>query len=188
MGLISSFVLGYHGTDANLGRRLVSGEEQLRASENEYDWLGHGVYFWEANPQRGLDWARKRAGADPDVVGAVIELGNCLDLLSAGGIEAVKLAFESLRESLSCAGEPMPRNHGGKDRLRRALDCAVIEHLHQIRRDGGLAGYDTVRGMFREGPPIYPDAGFFAQSHIQICVRTPDCIKAVFRVPPGQVT
>ncbi len=30
---------------------------------NDYDWLGHGIYFWEKNPERAYDFAgeyRKR--------------------------------------------------------------------------------------------------------------------------------
>ena len=64
----------------------------------------------------------------------------------------------------------------------RNLDCAVINHLHRLREDGGLRPFDTVRGVFLEGNPIYQDAGFRQKTHIQICVRNPDCIKGVFRV------
>jgi hypothetical protein len=46
--LSSSFVLGYHGCDKKVGERVLAGE-RLKPSENEYDWLGHGIYFWEAN-------------------------------------------------------------------------------------------------------------------------------------------
>jgi hypothetical protein len=44
--------------------------------------------------------------------------------------------------------------------------------------------FDTVKGIFQEGAPIYQEAGFREKTHIQICVRDPECIKGVFRVPP----
>lgn len=53
--LSSSFVLGYHGCDQSVGEALLRGEP-FRISNNDYDWLGPGVYFWEANPERGLAW------------------------------------------------------------------------------------------------------------------------------------
>lgn len=83
--LSASFVLGYHGCDRGVAERLLGGEN-FKLSSNDYDWLGPGIYFWEANPQRGLDFARELAVLKRDkgrirkagVVGAVIELGLCL--------------------------------------------------------------------------------------------------------------
>jgi hypothetical protein len=156
-------------------------------SSNDYDWLGPGAYFWEANPQRGIEFARESATrgsvqvTQPFVIGAVIELGLCLDLTTASGIEWVRIAYDSLAESAHIGDFELPRNT--KDRLRRNLDCAVIRHLHSILEAQGLPAVDTVRGVFTEGKPIYPDAGFDAKTHIQIAVRNLDCIKGVFRVP-----
>lgn len=181
MGLAASFVLGYHGCDPRTAGKLLGGKP-FKHSKNEYDWLGHGVYFWEANPRRALDWARNWGVRQPRAIGAVIELGNCLDLFSAAGIEAVREAYDSLRRTLHRAGLPLPRNSSGPDRLRRTLDCAVIEHLCLAIKPS----YDTVRGLFREGPPIYPSAGFYSKTHIQLCVRNPACIKGVFRAAPDQ--
>lgn len=58
--LSTSFVLGYHGCDASVGERLLR-NSPFKNSENSYDWLGHGIYFWESNPDRALDWAREVA-------------------------------------------------------------------------------------------------------------------------------
>ncbi len=77
--LHSNFVLGYHGCRKEVGERLIQGEP-FKKSENDYDWLGHGVYFWESNPDRALSFIRdanRRKGlpdADAFVVGAVIDL------------------------------------------------------------------------------------------------------------------
>lgn len=71
--------------------------------------------------------------------------------------------------------------------LLRKLDCAVINHLHQVRVSAGLPSFDTVRGFFLEGDRIYPGAGFLEKTHVQICVRNLDCIKGVFRVPENHL-
>jgi len=77
--LSTSFVFGYHGCDRALGRKLIAGTSDFRKSDNDYDWLGPGVYFWEANPDRALQFAeekksRRQGIAEPFVVGAVIDL------------------------------------------------------------------------------------------------------------------
>lgn len=165
--------------------------EAFKPSENVYDWLGFGIYFWEANPMRGLGFANEamaRRGSKikkPTVIGAVIDLGDCLDLLSSASVELVRIAYDSLIETLEAADKEPPNNKG---RLHRPLDCAVIEHLHGIYESTPGRRFDSVRAAFTEGNPVYPDAGFDAKTHIQIAVRTPACIKGVFRVPPSHLT
>lgn len=133
---------------------LLAGKK-FRNSENLYDWLGSGVYFWETNPLRGLEFARESAKRpdskikQPAVVGAVVELGHCLDLLSSSGIHAVDLAHNDFVRVCAAAGAELPQNRLGDDLLLRDLDCAVINHLHQIRESTGLPAFDTVRGVFR---------------------------------------
>lgn len=184
--LSTSFILGYHGCSADTAKLLLSGDA-FRASENDYDWLGHGIYFWEANPLRGLQFyqeAQKRrgeSGRTGTVVGAIIDLGFCLDLLTSTGVEAVQTAYEDLKAIADEAGSPMPVNTHGN--LVRNLDCAVINHLHESRKDAALDAFDSVRGMFDEGRPAFDGSGISAKAHIQIAVRSPSCIKGVFRVP-----
>lgn len=78
-----SFVLGFHGCERDIGERVLAGEETLLDSTNDYDWLGRGAYFWENNPQRALSFAtnaqKQRSIRNPFVIGAVIDLGRCLD-------------------------------------------------------------------------------------------------------------
>lgn len=187
--LFSSFVLGYHGCDQSVADAVLRGEGFI-PSENDYDWLGKGIYFWDTNPQRGLDWARylqKHRGKikNPAVVGAVIDLGYSLDLLSANGITVVRETHRNLVEWSKRSRSPLPENVGGKDLLRRHLDCAVINHLHSMLKAAKEPALDTVRAVFIEGDPIYEKSGFYERSHIQICVCNPDAIKGVFRVKPS---
>lgn len=179
-------MLGYHGCDAAVARRLLNGSA-FRKSQNDYDWLGHGIYFWEANPRRGLQWARrlaKKPGSKikkPDVIGAVIDLRQCLDLTTTAGIEQVRIAYGRLAAMTEVAGAPLPKNSA--DLLARRLDCAVINTLHDARAVEGLNPIDTVRGVFIEGEEAFPSSGFMTQTHVQICVCNSDCIRGVFRVP-----
>ncbi len=76
-------------------------------------------------------------------------------------------------------GVPLPTN--GVDLRARKLDCAVTNWLHRFRQDNDLPAYDTVRGLFWEGDPIYAGAGVRAGNHIQICARDTACILGYFR-------
>jgi hypothetical protein len=188
--LSTTFVLGYHGCDKIVAQALLDGEAQFTASQNEWDWLGSGIYFWEANPLRGLEFAEEQRARgrlnDPFVVGAVLDLGYCLDLTSSTGLAAVKAAHNNFIDVAGKAAKPIPRNRGGPDSLLRELDCAVINHLHQIRASAKLPlqSFDSVKGVFLiEGGQLYEGSGFYNKTHIQICIRNPSCIKGVFRVP-----
>jgi hypothetical protein len=190
----TTFVLGYHGCDASVARDVFAGRRSLAASENDYDWLGHGVYFWEHSPDRAFEFARdvlskphnlRQRIKAPAVVGAVIDLGTCLNLLDSSYIALVRKSHENLRTFARRSGEPIPENTGGPDRLMRRLDCAVIELLHLTRAEEHEPPFDTVRAAFIEGKRLYKNAGFHAKNHIQLCVRNVACIKGYFR-PLGE--
>jgi hypothetical protein len=46
----------------------------------------------------------------PYVVGAVIDLGYCLDLISTTGIEFVKHAYADFKQYVELSGGEMPQN------------------------------------------------------------------------------
>ena len=185
--LITSFVLAYHGCDQSVADQLVEGAA-FKVSQNGYDWLGPGIYFWEANPQRGLDFAKELAARksssvrNPAVVGAAIDLGLCLNLTSQAGIRQVQDAYNDLTRLAQSTRMELPRN--SPDQLRRYLDCRVIEALHRTRANDAEAPIDTLRGVFVEGHPLFPNSGIYEKTHIQIAVCNPDCVQSVFRVQP----
>jgi len=134
---LPNFVLGFHGCDKNIGEDILAGRSKLLPSENSYDWLGHGIYFWENNPQRALDYANliknnpernKKRINEPFVIGAIIDLGRCLNLMETKSIEILKQGYNSLVESCRIAQFPPPQNHG----LLKHLDCAVINTIHKF--------------------------------------------------------
>jgi len=180
-----SFVLGFHGCDQSVFEKVLNGKEGLEASINIYDWLGHGIYFWESNPKRAYEYAyelknRKGIIKNVAVIGAIIDLGHCLNLMESTSLQTVKQGYDSLVEIFNNTNVEIPKNRNigsSMDLLLRNLDCAVIETVHEL----GNKKFDTVRGLFIEGKELYPNAGFREKNHIQICVRNPNCIKGYFK-------
>lgn len=130
------------------------------------------------------------------VVGAIIDPGLCLNLLDAKGLSYLEVGYDAL---LTARGgeEFLPKNGEGKELWKRKLDCAVINMVHELRAvtqtvDWQAANpeilplqpYDTVRGAFWEGGPIYPGARIERKSHVQICVRNSANIIGYFRPIP----
>lgn len=186
---LPNIVIGFHGCDKKVFEKILYKHEPFKLSENNYDWLGNGMYFWEHNLERAWEWAKsgrtnpKIHIDEPAVIGAVIDLGFCLNLLDSYNIQMLKKQYDIFEAKMSIVDAEMPRNKdikGNSDLLLRYLDCAVIEDLHNERMKNNERKFDSVRGVFLEGKPIYETSGFKEQSHIQICVRNPNCIKGFF--------
>lgn len=201
---LPGLVLGFHGCDKSVGEDLLQGKvTHLKQSSNEYDWLGTGVYFWENDPNRAWEFAEEASRKPhlsrgsikiPFVVGAVIDLGLCLNLMDRRGLDEVVKVFETLEEIHEMLDISLPQNRG-KDLGQRFLDCAVIQSLHSTRANlnksrskstqGKYPAYDTVRAAFPEGEELYTNAGFREKNHVQIAVRQTACIKGYFRPIPS---
>ena len=167
-------VLGYHGCHPDFAEALIRGEKSIaewEPSTNDWDWLGHGIYFWEFAPHRARDWMGKGG-----VVGAVIQLGNCLDLTDIAATGLLAQQFEVVRKVYQDEGRPLPSNRG----LRGDLDCLVINELVAAADESGIT-FDTVRSPFLEGEPAFEGSRILRESHIQVAVRTSANILGVFR-------
>lgn len=161
----------------------------LLQSNRDWDWLGPGAYFWEADPQRAMEFAEWKYSRNeietPTVIGAVIDLRECLDLTNRDDIELVAAAYDSFVRLNNTSGLPLPENQNAPDDpfanlLLRYLDCAVFKHLHQLIQETKIEKIDTVRGMFEEGGRAFPGSAIKTKTHTQIAVRNNDCIKGIF--------
>ena len=184
-GLTAGIVLGYHGCDEAVAEALLAGSP-FELSDNDYDWLGCGAYFWEADPIRGRQWAdvQKLRGKleKPAVIGAIINLGLCLDLTQQKSLDVIRTAYGGLKRLVEKNGYELPAN---ESEYKRQLDNMVFDYLYETMPE---PKFQTVRGPFFEGTPLYPNGGIASQTHIQIAVRDLSCIKGVFRVPGDQLS
>lgn len=196
-------VVGFHGCDRAVFDFVIKNGSSISSSENDYDWLGHGVYFWEGSYERALDWAKdSNKITKPAVIGAFIKLGNCIDLLDSKDLQKVKSTYDILELEFEQLGQSLPQNrvHMNGISFVRELDCQVILRLQQMNNElivqdlklPDMTGQnkrkvqnhsnfiDSVRGMFPEGSELYSGAGFRDKNHIQLCIVNPNCIIGYF--------
>jgi hypothetical protein len=196
----NNLIIGFHGCDEKVQTSLLTQPNKIKVSDKPYDWLGHGIYFWENNYERALQWARdKEKRGDitkAAVIGAVLSLDYCLDLTDTNFINLLTDYFELMSDEYVLINKALPQNKDikqdkNKDLLLRDLDCAVIEFMHQriseeidkeIKAKGftEYKNFDSARGLFTEGGPAFPGAGIQKKNHIQICIRNGNCIKGFF--------
>lgn len=185
-----SLVFGFHACERVIGEEILAGSIKLKASENAFDWLGSGMYFWENSPHKAQSYGkelkeRRNKLKDPMVIGAIIHLGRCFDLLESHSLSVLQAHYQGMKNAYHEANLLMPENESAykndNDKLYRKLDCAVFLYMHSKLESQKGSSFDTIRGAFWEGNELYPGAGFKEKSHIQICVRNPNCIKGYFR-------
>lgn len=189
---LPSWVLGFHGTDEETVNTILNNKAvDVQISRNPYDWLGDGAYFWENDPVRALAFAKERmkwkgiVDKKPAVIGAVIDLGFCMNLFDQEALIELSVAYKDLEADSVLDGFEMPVNKGKtQDLLYRYLDRRVFEQVHALRAIGGAEEYQTVRAPFMEGDFLYTNTLFRQKNHIQIAVRDLSCIRGYF-LPRG---
>ena len=174
-------VVAFHGTSQTTAAKLVDGTA-FGPSENDDDWLGHGVYFWEYAPQQAWWWAKRRYGRDAAVVGALVRLGHCVDLLDPNNTELLTTAHSELEAALRAAGMTLPKNANS----HKYRDCAVFNYLY-AKLDRESLTIESCRAVFvplEKGklPRLWDRSGVLDGAHIQLCVREPNNILAVWPV------
>ena len=105
------------------------------------------------------------------VYSVLLDLSRCFDLTIQRFRAELADAAQAVLSHLSPDALAQMRQTEG----RRELDCHVLNTMFRtaVRDDGSLA-YTTVRGLFREGEPLYAagglESGIYYHDHIQIGV------------------
>ncbi len=178
-------VLAYHGCDAAVANQLLAGAP-FKPSENDFDWLGMGIYFWEHGLDRALRFAQFQSDQgkvkEPAVVGAILQLGRCFDLMDTHFTADLAKAYDLCEALYQEEGKALPVNAGKTpDRKLRRLDCLVLNLYLQYLDEHAGEPFQTVRAAFEEGEPAFRGSMIRRETHIQIAVRDPRCILGVFR-------
>ena len=166
-------IFGYHGTSEEKANSILI--DGFLASDNDYDWLGKGVYFFQDAPVRAMQWAIQQHSPNPAVICSVIRLDNCIDLLDVKWFPPLKNLYSSFREQYRIANLPLPQQNSIRSKAHR-LDCEFFNYTTQMLRDRGQ-DIEAIRAVFVEGEPIFPNSAIFDLAHIQIAVRNIDLIE-----------
>lgn len=172
-------IYGYHGTlETNVPGILDYG---FQVKENHWDWLGHGIYFWQDAPHRAREWGRfwGKKGARIAVLKARIVLTDCVDLLDIAWDATIREQADAFTDKIARQKDVSLRNYRrGKQKGRHELDCAFFEYLHGILSEVG-SPFRCVRAAVTEGDPILEDSPICYRSHVQIAVRDSTLIQEV---------
>jgi hypothetical protein len=160
-------VTGYHGTSEKAALQILEGD--FKVSENSWEWLGHGIYFWQDAPYRALEWAtewlgRKGYKGPMGVIAAKIDLRNFIDLLDLKAMALLGSLAGDFLAQLEQDGRSL-RNNPPLNRL----DCGLFNFATNVlgSQEIEVAGY---RAACVEGERITPDSPIFDKSHVQIAV------------------
>jgi len=121
------------------------------------------------------DWSSRFYRENSVVIGAAIELDDCMDLVDSKWADFLQHAHHELLAKLEKGKALPPRQSTGAHRLDRAVINYAVSSLakrgHHVR---------SVRAPFYEGNPLYPNSALFTKSHIQIAVRDISAIKELW--------
>jgi hypothetical protein len=168
-------IRGYHGTSQDQAKAIL--RDGFRASDNDYDWLGTGIYFFQDAPLRAKQWAIQRYPSDPAVICSSIRLENCIDLLDVGWYPLLKRTYRSFVENYKSINRPLPTQNPDRSKAHK-LDCAFLNFAIKLISQAG--GVDSVRAAFIEGDRLFPNSAIFDLAHVQIAVRNPAAISKSF--------
>jgi hypothetical protein len=160
--------------------RLVSGED-FEPSDDDDEWFGRGIYFWEHAFKQAWWWARgHKRHPRPAVIGAVIRLGNCFDLIDPGNVDVLRDFHDAMVAELRAGGIKPPLNV----RTGRRLNCALFNYVYRYceRTEQPI---DTARAVYvptSRRKRVVPGSWISEETHIQVCVRNPRSILGVWHV------
>ncbi|MEQ1671351.1 MAG: hypothetical protein ABL893_10870 [Hyphomicrobium sp.] len=190
-------VKAYHGTTRTSADAILAGNFQPSKSPEE--WLGTGIYFFEASETLAWTYARKavreavREKGEIDAVPAIliadIDLVDCLDMFEQSwnaAIANVVIQLEKAGELPSQHGLRLVTARGAKiivgdvdmppETFRKTFaDFKVMNALWDyLQEDGFIAR--SIRAPFSFGRQHCLNSYLFNQSHVQIAVKDPSVI------------
>lgn len=180
------WVNGYHGTSRRRAENILAAG--FRPSNNGYDWLGTGVYFWQDAPNHALHWAKQNHPTEPAVIKSRLRIDNtCLDLLDMSTIENSNFwldSYNELTEVYRRREQNLPTQNPAIPGKRR-LDCAFFDYLIETFAQKSIRytvseTIGSVRCAFVEGNPIFPGSAMYDRTHVQISIFNLDLIESSF--------
>lgn len=162
------WVYGYHGTSMDRATAII--ESGFNPSNNEYDWLGKGIYFWQDAPKRAWQWAQSTHPDNPAVVKSRLRLDrSCLDLLDIGYFPLLKTMYNGFITSYTQQNLTIPQQKPDRSKAHR-LDCSFFNYVVKTFNSSSDYRIASIRSAFVEGDRIFPNSAIYDLTHIQIAI------------------
>ncbi len=169
------WVYGYHGT--SMERALAIVEAGFKPSNNEYDWLGRGIYFWQDAPKRAWQWAQSNYPDNPAVVKSRLKLDpSCLDLLDIGYSPLLRTMYNGFISSYQKQNLSLPQHNPDRSKAHR-LDCLFFNYVVSTFNNTSDKRIISVRSAFVEGDRIFPTSAIYDLTHVQIAILDSNLIE-----------
>ena len=101
-------------------------------------------------------------------------LGDCLNLLDRKDFAEMEAVYARIMLSVPAERSLRNTNSGA-----HYLDRYIVDTYCRLASDEASNPFQTVRGCFPEGEPIYPGSKLLSKTHTQIAVRNLSCISRV---------
>jgi hypothetical protein len=150
----------------------------FQASDNDYDWLGTGVYFFQDAPLRAEQLARERHPQNPAVICAVIRLENCIGLFDINWVPQLKNVYNLFVQQYRSTDRPLPKQNPDRSKAHR-LDCAFFNYASKFL-SSEQQPVESIRAVFVEGKRIFSDSAIFDLAHVQIAIKNRALIKQYY--------
>ncbi|HKV85201.1 MAG TPA: hypothetical protein VJN88_11645 [Ktedonobacterales bacterium] len=169
-------IIGYHGTSRAYAESILA--SRFRPSMQPGDWLGDGSYFWEEDHRRAKRWADEHHSSETVVLGALIRLDGCMNLLGSRDdwIDTLQGGNRELRRIHRRLKTTMPGKKGEAHGRDREVFNLVARAYAEQR---GIA-IRSVREVFVHGRGIFPSTAIYDLSHVQIAIRDDTIIEAIW--------
>jgi gll3454 protein len=161
--------LFYHGTSAEAARSIqING---FKASKNDGDWLGDGVYFFDVR-SRAEQWAKYyHRDASPTLITVEVDLSNCMDLSDQKWAQVLHRHADRLLTEAKHSGHPEII----QNEVFHGKDSFVINSIADRLANHGLK-VSCVKGLFTSGDLAYPGSALALEAHAQLAVRNTEII------------
>ena len=148
----------FHGTKLEIARK-INLNKKFEPSFREQNYLGDGVYFYEASLEHAKIWARKRSeNGKIGVIRSTIHLGTCLDLHNREHLDFLRKTAIDLSERQN---KPL-------------TDAFVINFVVQLADSTGIK-IDTIRATHTRSrknlSKVFKGSHFYYEIALMICVR-----------------
>jgi hypothetical protein len=171
-------IYGYHGTSQTKAASILV--DAFRLSDNNYDWLGTRIYFFQDAPLRAKQWATQQYPRKLAVICAHLRLDNCIDLFDVGWQPFLKEVYNSFVDEYLSDGQPLPTQNPESSKAHR-LDCAFLNYSVNFLSKSGQT-LESIRASFMEGERLFPDSAIFDLAHVQVVIRNPTLIQTLYLV------